>query len=157
WACAEGYAKAEDRTPMRTDHLQYLQSVSKIYTAVAVLKLYEEQRIQLDAPLTRYLPAKYSKYIKQAERVTVRMLLSHTSGIPEYSTHPAFVSQVILNPRAVFAIEDVLKQLGSENPAFQPGAKYAYTNTNYLLLAMILDAITGDHAAVIDRVISKQL
>jgi D-alanyl-D-alanine carboxypeptidase len=88
WACAQGYARTEDKTPMRTDHLHYLQSASKTYMAVSVLKLYEEQRIQLDAPLTKYLPAKYSKYIKQADRVSVRMLLTHTSGIPEYSTHP---------------------------------------------------------------------
>ena len=157
WACAEGYARTEDKTPMRTDHLQYLQSASKTYMAVAVLKLFEEKRIRLDAPITHYLPAKYSKYIKQAERVTVRMLLTHTSGIPEYSTHPAFVGQVILQPRKVFESQDVLKHLGKEELAFPPGRKYAYTNTNYLLLALLVDAVAGDHAALMDRALFKKL
>jgi D-alanyl-D-alanine carboxypeptidase len=157
WACAQGYARTESKTPMRIDHLHYLQSASKTYMAVSVLKLYEEQRIQLDAPVTKYLPAKYSKYIKRADRVSVRMLLTHTTGIPEYSTHPEFVSQVILNPKSVFGTEDVLKHLGNEEPAFPPGTRYAYTNTNYLLLALIVDAIAGDHAEVIDRTIFKKL
>jgi D-alanyl-D-alanine carboxypeptidase len=73
------------------------------------------------------------------------------------SQAPTFVSQVVLNPKKVFTTEDVLKHLGNEEVAFPPGTKYAYTNTNYLLLALIVDAIADDHAEHIDRTIFKPL
>ena len=96
WAGAQGYADMEKRLPMTNCHLQYLQSISKSYMAVEILQLKEQDKIDLDAPMTKYLPAKYSKYIKNANSVTIRMLLNHTSGVPEYNVAPAFVSSVIL-------------------------------------------------------------
>src|SRR5688572_8322186 len=76
WANTAGYADVKQKTPMRNDHLQYLQSVSKMYMAVAILKLKEEGKIDLDAAMTKYLPVKFSRHIKEAEKVTVRMLLN---------------------------------------------------------------------------------
>ena len=157
WTGAAGYAKIETKTPMDPHHLQYLQSIAKSYMAVAILKLYEEGKIELDAPITKYLSSKFTKCIKNAHSITIRMLLNHTSGVPEYSTHPAFVSYVMLHPTQVFNVEDALKYISDEELQFTPGSKHAYVNTNYLLLAMIADVITGDHAAYIDRVIFKKL
>src|SRR6476661_9183667 len=74
WARAKGYARIEDKTPMQLCHLQYLQSISKTYMAVAILKLHEEGKIDLDEPITRHLPQQYHHYISSAEKVTVRML-----------------------------------------------------------------------------------
>jgi D-alanyl-D-alanine carboxypeptidase len=157
WAHAEGYAKTEDKTPMEISHLQYLQSVSKTYMAAAILKLYEKGKIDLDAPITKYLPARYILYIKNADVITVRMLLNHTSGIPEYISDAEYVSLVIQHPLTVHKIEDCLKYLTDEDPQFAPGSQYQYTNTNYLLLAMIADAITGDHASFMAENILKPL
>src|ERR1700759_144157 len=64
WAGAGGYARAETKKPMQACNLQYLQSVSKSYMAVAILQLHEQGKISLDAPITKYLPAKYAAYIK---------------------------------------------------------------------------------------------
>ncbi len=157
WTHAEGFARTEDRTPMRPDHLQYLQSVSKTFMAVAVLKLHEQGKIDLDTPLTAYLPAPYHFYIKNADKITVRMLLNHRSGIPEYVSDPEYVSLVIEHPLTVHKIEDCLKYLENEDSQFPPGSQYKYTNTNYLLLAMIADAVTGDHAAFIAENIIEPL
>ena len=60
WAGASGYSKTEDKTPMNICHLQYTQSVSKPYMAVAILKLHEQGKIELDVPFTKYLPQTYS-------------------------------------------------------------------------------------------------
>lgn len=151
WADAAGYAKVEDQTPMQICHLQYLQSVAKMYMAVEILQLQEQDKIKLDEPITRYLPIKYSQNISNAAQITVRMLLNHTSGVPEYNTHPTCVSQLVQYPLQKMSPEFMLKSIAKETPQFAPGAKHQYTNTNYMLLALIGDAITGDHAAFITK------
>ncbi len=156
WATAKGLAKIESNTPMQTCHLQYLQSISKTYMAVAVLKLYEEGRINLDASFVNYLP-KGSKYITRANEITVRMLLNHTSGIPEYNFAPSYVSELLQHPDQLFAPEDYLEYVDGKPLDFEPGSKYSYRNTNYLLLALMVDVITGDHAKYIADVIFKPL
>jgi D-alanyl-D-alanine carboxypeptidase len=125
--------------------------------AVVILKLHEEGRLQLDAPITKYLPLKYAQQIRNANNITVRMLLNHESGIPEYSDNPGYISYLLLHPGLVFPIEDALKFISTEEQQFSPGTKYKYTNTNYLLLAMIADAITGDHASYMNRIIFQKL
>jgi len=157
WAGAQGYASVENKTPMQNCHLQYLQSIAKTYMAVEILQLKEQGKIKLDAPMTTYLPVRYSRYIKDAGKITVRMLLNQTSGVPEYNTNPGFISQVIQHPLDYFSAEDCLKSIAAEDLQFTPGSKYTYTNTNYLLLSLIGDAITGDHAAFIKKNIFKPL
>src|SRR6188472_2809493 len=157
WIGAQGYADLEKKLPMTNCHLQYLQSVSKSYMAVEILQLKEQGKIDLDTPMTKYLPAKYSHYIRDADKITVRMLLNHRSGVPEYNDNPQFVSQVLLHPLDYFTADDCLKSIANEALQFTPGSKYVYRNTNYLLLSLIGDAITGDHAAYIQKNIFKPL
>ncbi|HEY4327050.1 MAG TPA: serine hydrolase domain-containing protein [Mucilaginibacter sp.] len=157
WAGAEGYASMETKKLMDNCNLQYLQSVSKSYMAVAILQLHEQGKIDLDAPTTKYLPLKYAGYIKNPGDITVRMLLNHTSGIPEYSDDPAFVSYVVQHPLQKLTTEFVIGTIKNKEPMFAPGSKHHYSNTNYELLAVIADAITGDHAAYIQKNIFKKL
>jgi D-alanyl-D-alanine carboxypeptidase len=157
WAGASSYSKLETKTPMTICNLQYLQSVAKTYMVAAVLKLHEDGRIQLDVPFTKYFPPKYSQYIQNAGKITVRMLLNHTSGIPEYNSNPKYTGYVILNPTKVFPIEEVFEFLKDEEPQFAPGSKYRYTNTNFLILAMIVDIITGDNGKYIRENIFQPL
>jgi D-alanyl-D-alanine carboxypeptidase len=157
WATAKGYARIEDKTPMQLCHLQYLQSISKTYMAVTILKLYEERKIDLDEPITKHLPQQFHHYINGAEKVTVRMLLNHTSGIPEYNFQPAYVSYLLQHPNHYFQPEDYLEYIEGKKLVFTPGSKHVYTNTNYVILSMIADAISGDHAKLISEVIFKPL
>lgn len=157
WATADGYARIEDRTPMQTCHLMYLQSISKTYMAVAVLKLAEQGKINLDEPLTAYLPEKYSRYISDAEKITVRMLLNHTSGIPEYNLTPDYVSVLLQDRGHYFEPEDYLRSIAKKPLTFAPGTKYSYRNTNYVILALMTDALTGDHSRFIQETIFKPL
>lgn len=157
WAGTAGYSKLETKTLMTNCNIQYLQSVSKTYMAVVILKLYEEGKIKLDDLITDYLPSKYSRYIRSANKMTVRMLLNHTSGVPEYGNNPVFVANIILHPTTIFKMEDAISCLADETPMFEPGTKHSYSNTNYLLLAMIADVITGDHAKYMEEKIFKPL
>jgi D-alanyl-D-alanine carboxypeptidase len=146
WTGSAGFAKIEDKSAMQTCHLQYLQSIAKTYLAVGVLKLYEQHKIELDVPITTYLPEKYSRYIHDAVKITVRMLLNHTSGIPEYNSIPGYVTRLLQHPNYPFAPEDYLRYIDGKQLDFAPGSRYAYRNTNYVILALMVDAITGDHA-----------
>lgn len=157
WTGSSGFSKTETRSPMTANNLQYIQSVSKTFMAVLILKLYEEGRIDLEAPMMTYLPAKFKGWIKNADKITVRMLLSHTSGIAEYVTDPEYLQTVILTPLKVVDMSEVLKCLANEEAQFAPGSKYLYTNTNYTLLALIADHITGDHAPYMVAKIFKPL
>lgn len=157
WSTSKGLAKIETSSPMQTCHLQYLQSISKTYMAVAVLKLYEENKINLDSPFVKYLPEKHSKPITRANQITVRMLLNHTSGIPEYNFAPSYVSELLQHPDQFFSPEEYLEYIDGKPLDFEPGSKYSYRNTNYLLLALMVDAIMGDHARYISEVIFKPL
>jgi len=157
WAGAKGFANMEKEIPMQNCHLQYIQSISKMYMAAEILLLKEQGEINFDMPITKYLPVRYSKYIKDAAKITVRMLLNQNSGVPEYNTEPGFISQVVQHPLENFTSEDCLKSIAGHDLQFAPGSKYLYTNTNYLLLSLIGDAITGDHAEYIKKNIFEPL
>lgn len=157
WAGSAGYAKLENKTLMQPCHLQYSQSVSKTYLAVAMLKLSEQGQINLDEKITAYLPAEVTKKVTGAEKVTVRQLMNHTSGIAEYNDKPAYVSYLLQHPLYVFTTMDYLDYIEGDDMQFEPGSKLRYTNTNYLLLALIGDQLTGDHAKYLRDQIFKPL
>ena len=157
WTSSSGLARIENNTPMESCYLHYLQSVSKTYMAVGILKLYEQGKIDLKAPMTNYLPEKFARYITDGHRVTIKMLLNHTSGIPEYNFQPDYVAKLLQHPDYKFEPEDYLKYIQGKPLDFEPGSKYSYRNTNYVLLALIADALTSDHAAFLTETIFKPL
>lgn len=83
----------------------------------------------------------------------MRMLLNHTSGIPEYNFSPAYVSYLLQHPDHIFSQEDYLKYIDGKPLDFEPGSRYSYRNTNYVALALMTDALTGDHARFITETI----
>jgi D-alanyl-D-alanine carboxypeptidase len=149
WTYASGFAKLESKEKLQPCNLMYLQSISKTYMAVAILKLMEENKINLDSPMLRYLPAKYARHIPQTDSITVRMLLNHTSGLTDYNFQPAYVTQLLQHPDHSFSPEEYVAYVHGKPLDFKPGSRYSYRNINYLLLALIGDAITGDHAKYI--------
>jgi D-alanyl-D-alanine carboxypeptidase len=157
WASASGFSQIESKTKMTTASVHYLQSVSKTYLAVAILQLYEQNKISLDDAIGKYLPAKYVRILPNTESITIRMLLNHTSGLPEYNSHPRYTAKVLLNPQQPVTVDDMVTAITGEPMQFSPGSRYLYTNTNYLLLALIADRITGDHAAYIRKHILQPL
>ncbi len=146
WTNAAGYSSIENKIAMQPCHLQYTQSVTKTYMATAVLKLKEEGKIVLDTAITAYLPKEYSSYIANADRITVRMLLNHTSGVGEFTEDAEARLYLLQHSTYIFSTIQYLEIVKKQGAQFSPGEKYVYTNTNYDLLALIVDAITGNHA-----------
>lgn len=111
-------------------------SVTKQFTAALVLQLVEEERIDLSAPITKYLPTYPSP---QGERVNIHHLLTHTSGIPNYTSLPDFEA-VARHPYTPDAFLSVFSQLELE---FEPGSQFAYSNSGYFLLGVVIEQVTG--------------
>lgn len=156
WASTSGLSKIETQSPMEICHLQFGQSVAKTYMSTAILMLYEDGKIDLDNNAAEYLPQSTIADIANADKVSVRMLLNHTSGIAEYNDKPNYVTYLLQHPLHTFTIDDYLDYVRGASPKFSPGEEYSYTNTNYILLALIADQITGDHKKFIrDEILSK--
>jgi D-alanyl-D-alanine carboxypeptidase len=111
-------------------------SLTKTFMAALILQLREEGEFYLGAPLSRWLPD-----YPRARRTTIRMLLSHRSGIFDYFAHPRYESLVFGRPRHRWTVREILALRG---PRYcDPGDCYHYSNTNYVLLGVIVRKVTG--------------
>jgi CubicO group peptidase (beta-lactamase class C family) len=134
-ASAYGLANVELNVPVRTDTIFQIQSITKTFTASAIMLLVEEGKISVDDKITGHL----SNLPESWKDVTVRHLLTHTSGIKD------FINEPIMDLRRDIQPEDVIDALREKPLNFQPGEKYAYSNTGYHLLAMIIRKVTGKY------------
>lgn len=95
--------------------------------------------------------------VDRADEITIRMLLNHTSGVPEYNFDPEYASTLLQHPDKPFSALDYISFINGKKLSFEPGTRYSYRNTNYVLLSMIVDNITGDHGKYIEQVIFEPL
>lgn len=135
-AYAAGWHKREQQIPAYPQALFKIASIGKLYDAVAVAKLVHSGRLSLDSSLTTYLPELAGR-IEHADHITLRMLVQHRSGIPNVTDTPNFWTDPPKSNKE--ALQRVL-----DLPAmFEPGTDYAYSNTNYLLIAEIIQRVLG--------------
>ena len=131
---AFGLANLEERTPITTATNFRLASVTKQFTATAVLLLAERGELSLDDPLTRFFPG----FARAAHGVKVRHLLGHTSGLLDY--------EELIPPGTTVPLKDkdVLDLVGKQDRLyFAPGSQFRYSNTGYALLALIVEKVSG--------------
>ncbi len=171
----QGFVDLVNKTPIDKQTSLHLASISKTFTAMATLKLWEEQKIDLKATVTKYLP----KF--PYTQVTVEQLLCHRSGLPDYAyfletvkyvdvktknkkgkiEHKLqVVSKVAPFKEGNYTNQDVLDFMVQKRPApqAQPNKVFKYCNTNYVLLALIIEQVTGkDFPTYIDETIFKPL
>lgn len=146
WRGATGIADVDSGRPTRPDFEHRVGSITKTFTAVAVLQEVGAGRIDLDAPVGRYIPDMVPG--ERGQQVTVRMLLNHTSGIADYIL-PAFPG-ILENPgkaldenRLRHIAPEELARLGLAAPPQAERGKHSYSNTNYILAGLILERVTG--------------
>ena len=132
-----GLANMEWNIPNEPDTKFRLGSITKQFTATLILQLVEQGKVKLDGKVTDYLPAYRSD---TGTKVTVHHLLSHTSGIPNYTALPGFLEGVSRNP---FTVEEFIKKYASGDLEFEPGSKFNYSNSGYFLLGAIIEKVTG--------------
>ncbi|MEO8638637.1 MAG: serine hydrolase domain-containing protein [Chloroflexota bacterium] len=134
WSGASGPPRSGSTTPLSGRTPFAIASVTKTFTAAIVLQLVEEGSVKLDAAVNDYLPE-----LTIARGVTVRQLLSHTSGIADLLA--PMRNRLNAEPSRIWQPAEVLAQLGPS--AFAPGTSWAYSNTNYLIAGMLVERITG--------------
>lgn len=157
WYSAAGFSSLEKKTAMNSCNFQYLQSISKTYLATSILQLKDQGKIDLDKPISEYLPSELASWIIQSDKMTVRMLLNHTSGIPEYNYLPQYITVLLQDPDHAFTPLDYMELIKGKEPNFEPGSRYSYRNSGYVLLALMMDHLTGDHAQFIRKNIFEKL
>jgi D-alanyl-D-alanine carboxypeptidase len=143
WLRAAGLRDRDSRVPLTPGDLFQVGSITKAFVATVVLQLAEEGRLRLDEPLAAHLPG-----FPNARRVTLRHLLSHTSGIPHVSQLDGVDKTLIRDRGRRWTAEQVIGLVADQELLFPPGTGYAYSNTNYVLLGQVIQAVTGSSWAV---------
>ena len=144
WTGTAGFSSLENQTPMSDQVLLYGFSITKMVTAISVMQMKENGLIDLDRPIRDYLPASLHDVVPNTSTVTVKMLLNQTSGYNDYVRTDAFAAIFRSDPMKVWTRNeyyDFFRQNISNS--FPPGSDFQYSNTNYYLLSVIIDHITG--------------
>ncbi|MCU4158091.1 beta-lactamase family protein [Carboxylicivirga sp. A043] len=132
---ASGWHNRDTKTPARPEALFKIASIGKLYDAVAVTKLVSDGRLSLDKTIADYLPELVGR-IENSDKITLRWMIQHRSGIPNYTDAPNFWA-------APLGYEESLALILDKPANFEPGEDYEYCNTNYLLIGKIMDDVLG--------------
>jgi D-alanyl-D-alanine carboxypeptidase len=135
---ASGVAERGGGSAARVDSQFRVASITKTFVATVVLQLVEEGRLGLDDPVTRHLPG-----VPHTDGVTIRQLLNHTSGIPDYGRAEGFKKRVLSDRERRWTSDDVLALVAGARRDFAPGTDYSYSNTGYVLLGRVIEQVTG--------------
>ncbi len=132
-----GMANMEWDIPNEPDTKHRLGSVTKQFTAMLIMQLVAEGKIELEATVSEYLPD-YPK--STGEQITIHQLLTHTSGVPSYTRFPNFFKDMSRDP---YSPSDFLKLFTDSTLQFTPGSEFSYSNSGYFLLGAIIEKVTG--------------
>lgn len=134
-----GFQNIDSSDPITSETVFEIASLSKQFTAVLVLMMKEEDKLNIDDKVIQYLPSFPYK------NITIRHLLTHTSGLSEKKFY-MWAGQN-MDPSKTYTNQFVLSYLEQEKPslAFEPGTKWEYSNVGYFILPLILEQITGEH------------
>lgn len=137
---SSGHSNLSPERPMRADLRARIGGVTKSFTATVVLQLVGEGRLAFDDTVEQWLPG----VISNGEAISVRQLLNHTSGVYDYVNDPRTLAPYLAGDLTrIFDPLDGVRYAAEHGPQFAPGTALLYSNTNYLLLAMIAETITG--------------
>ena len=145
WTASSGLADLSLNTPMTDDKLLRIGSNTKTYVATAILQLVDAGQIHLDVPINTYLADEMTTYMPNFDgsKITVRQLLNHTSGLVNFTTDPTWGNAFVNDPTKRYYPQELL---AIANALVKPGAapapgNFSYSNTNYVLLGLILGKV----------------
>ncbi len=142
WSGAAGVRNIDTATPLKPDDLFRAGSIIKPFVSTVVLQLVEEGLLSLDDPMPMVLPESITTRFANSDYITVRMLLNHTSGIPEWLTEAA-IEEIAANPARVRNVDEYFDLATSQEPYFAPGESWTYSNTDYNLLGLVIEQVTS--------------
>jgi CubicO group peptidase (beta-lactamase class C family) len=155
WSGAAGIANQDSQVPMTKDTPIYIASITKLYTATAIMRLYEKGALSLDDLMAKYLPEGLIQGIHvykgkdYSHEITIKELLSHTSGIADYySEKPkggkSLFEMFLEEPQRSWTVDETIERAQKDlKPNFPPGTAASYSDTNFQLLGKVIEAVTG--------------
>jgi D-alanyl-D-alanine carboxypeptidase len=143
WIGAEGMSKIETNEPMLPCNIHHSASVAKMYMGTAIMLLVEDGKIDLDAPIKNYLDADLCNHIGNGNTATVRQLMNHSSGIRDFVEETKHITDYFNDFFNHYTTSDFLHYIYDKPANFEAGTSVEYCNTNFVLLTLIIDNVTG--------------
>ena len=143
WMGASGKADLYNAINMRPCHISRVGSTVKMFTATVVLKLQEEGKLNINDKISAYLQGSYLDNIENAGTATIRQLLQHSSGIYNYIQSPQFQTASLNDLLKEWHPDELLKYAWHKKAYFKPGEDVTYSNTNYILLGLLIEKTEG--------------
>jgi D-alanyl-D-alanine carboxypeptidase len=155
WSGAAGIASQDNQVSMTKDTPIYIASITKLYTATAIMRLYEKGALSLDDPMSKYLPERLIQGIHvykgkdYSHEITIKQLLSHASGIADYYTEKpkggkSLFELFLEEPERSWTVDETIERARKDlKPNFPPGTAASYSDTNFQLLGKIIEAVTS--------------
>ncbi|MFF7388585.1 serine hydrolase domain-containing protein [Streptomyces scabiei] len=137
-----GVADVVTRRPMTPDLFMRIGSETKTFTATALLRLVDDRRVRLDDPISRYV-----RGVPNGRRITLRHLAQMRSGLFPYSADPGFVQALLSDPSRSFTPRELLAYAFKNPNTFAPGERFQYSNTNFVLLGLVVEKVSGTRFA----------
>lgn len=152
WRGVTGKADLQTGAPVRPDLLFGIGSITKTFIAVVILQLFEEGQLDLKATAASLLGAAVEG-IPNTDKATIAQYLNHTSGLPSWEDDPAWIREGrgdLLDVSRIWDKTSTLPYITGHAPLANPGEKFSYANTNFTLLGMIIEEVTGND--VVDEI-----
>jgi D-alanyl-D-alanine carboxypeptidase len=156
WSGAAGLGEVPAQVTMRPGDRFRAGSVLKTFLATVTMQHVEAGTLSLDQMLPALLPETVTARIAGADRISLRMLLNHTSGVPEWLS-PEIDAQIIANPAHVWSTDEIIDLAAAQPPTFEPGTSWSYSNTDYTLIGLVIERAAGKswRAQVRERVFER--
>ena len=153
-----GYANVEQQLPMTAGTKMLGGSTGKVFYSVVAMQLIDEGKLNLDEPIyAQMADYEWFERLPNAKALTVRNLMRHQSGIPRYVYKEGFQEEVVKDADWQWKPEELLAYVLDDAPLFEAGTNFAYSDTNYIILCMLIEKVTGNdlYAEVQRRVLEK--
>ena len=138
WTKAYGKADPKTGSAMKVGVHTRIGSVTKTFTGTALMRLVQDGKVALDDPIGKYVAG-----VPNGDRVTLRQLANMTSGVASYTRSTKFTDVYFAKPQTIFTPDQLLKIGIEESPLFEPGERFDYSNTNTVLLGLVIEKVTG--------------
>lgn len=143
---SSGYSNKSTKEELTSEHVMFSGSIGKTYAVAILMQLVDEGKIDLTKKLIDYFPEiAWLNKLPNIQDITIEMLLGHTSGLPRYVLQDGVWDIVINYPDKVWSYEDRLKFIFDIEPIHEAGKGWGYSDTNYLLLGMLIEKITDSY------------
>lgn len=134
------FGKSDDVNQMKNDNKFSICSISKLFTSVAIMQLVDDGKIKLDDPIKKHLPwFNISNNFNNSNSITIKSILTHSSGLPRESNHPYWSGPEFPFPTK----QDVINELGNQKMLYSPSEYYQYSNLGLSLLGYVVEAVSG--------------